>query len=584
MKRPALSRRTTVLALTLILTLVLAPRASGQDSDQNNPDAQVADSNCVTCHTNQGIMEGLGSNPLQSSQADGASCWAVELPPQEAAERIFVSDAEFINSMHNLYGCIGCHGGQEGTLDRQIAHQGLIPDPASDPEKACGACHSTEVELATTGLHQNLTGFRTLLEVRGADFNDPAMQEAFDQSCATCHASCGQCHISRPDIAGGGLVSGHQIQELPTPEENCAACHGAGVASEYTGSNPGVQGSVHWLQENMTCYDCHNTTEFHGSGTARAHRYDGEGMPRCVNCHPTADPGETEENLAHDIHWEQVDCAVCHVSGPYKNCYGCHVETDEKGVPSATLDESQMQFKIGRNPDPDEVHPWDYVLVRHVPVEPDTFIFYGDMLLREFDSAPTWKLATPHNIQRITPQNATCNNCHGQEELFLTLDDIRPAQWEANADVVVDQVPPGTELYRSKEKEFEPVNDCVADPSTAKHVVPEVCQPDLCVQCHPSTHEGDWSLANDNVHTLYALVEPKGSAIVCQDCHSPQGNFDWAVEGYGDDRAAELIWDEYPEIASLEHKPSSPLWMLGIGLAIVLAAATPMMLRQKDDE
>ena len=119
-------------------------------------------------------------------------------------------------------------------------------------------------------------------------------------------------------------------------------------------------------------------------------------MPSCVDCHPKADPGETEENLAHDVHWEKVACTVCHASGPYRNCSGCHVGEDIDGLPVATLEESSMQFKIGRNPSPDEVHPWDYVLVRQVPVEPDTFAFYGDMLLPEFASVSTWKLTTPH--------------------------------------------------------------------------------------------------------------------------------------------------------------------------------------------
>ncbi len=579
MKQPTLAPRTAFIGLALILALGIAPQVSGQ----NTQDDEQAESNCVTCHTNQGIMEGLGSSLPQGPQAGIAECCAVELPSRAGWEGIYVGDSEFLMSIHNLYGCTGCHGGQEGVLDRRIAHQGMNPDPTSDPEEACGSCHSTEVELASTGLHQNLSGFHTVLEARGVDFSNPAMQEAFGQHCDTCHASCGQCHISRPSYTGGGLAQGHQVQEFPAVDESCAACHGARVASEFMGLNPDVEGSVHWLQGNMPCYDCHNTAQFHGSGSERTHRYDGEGMPRCVNCHPKADPEQTEENLAHDIHWEQVACAVCHASGPYQNCYGCHVGQDEQGLPFATLEESQMQFKIGRNPLPDEVHPWEYVLLRHVPIEPDTFAFYEDILLTSFDSTPTWKLATPHNIQRITPQNATCNNCHGQEELFLTADDIRPARWEANASVVVDEIPPETELHRV---EAEPilVHDCTGDPSSATHIVPENCQPRLCIQCHPGTHQGDWSLANENIHTLYALVEPQGEVIVCEDCHSPQGNFDWAAEGYSDQEAAELIWDEFPHPQSLEDSRSSHIWMWGIGLVIAVSAGAPIVLRRKEDE
>ena len=58
-----------------------------------------------------------------------------------------------------------------------------------------------------------------------------------------------------------------------------------------------------------------------------------------------------------------------------------------------------------------------------------------------FDALPTWKYATPHNIQRNTPQNQECNNCHGQTDLFLTADDVDPDELEANKDVIVTEIP-----------------------------------------------------------------------------------------------------------------------------------------------
>jgi thiosulfate/3-mercaptopyruvate sulfurtransferase len=81
------------------------------------------------------------------------------------------------------------------------------------------------------------------------------------------------------------------------------------------------------------------------------------------------------------------------------------------------------------------------VVVRHVPVSPDTFSYYGDNLLPDFNVLPTWKYATPHNIQLDTPQNASCGACHGNPELFLTEQDVNPDEREANKDVIVDEVP-----------------------------------------------------------------------------------------------------------------------------------------------
>jgi thiosulfate/3-mercaptopyruvate sulfurtransferase len=115
---------------------------------------------------------------------------------------------------------------------------------------------------------------------------------------------------------------------------------------------------------------------------------------------------------------------------------------DEKGLPYYQTDASQMTFKIGRNSRKSEDRPWDYVLVRHVPVAPDTFAFYGNGLLPAFDNVPTWKYATPHNIQRVTAQNESCDSCHGNAGLFLTAADVAPEELKANASVIVEEIPP----------------------------------------------------------------------------------------------------------------------------------------------
>jgi len=504
------------------------------------------------------------------------------LPPLEAWEKVYVENTEFLTSIHNLQSCIACHGGVDGELDKEIAHEGVVSDPTSDPDKVCASCHSTEVEMASTGLHGNLTGYYTILEQRGADFSDSHMQEGFDNHCGTCHASCGQCHISRPNFTDGGLLAGHKVKEFASMRDTCMACHGSRVANEYKGLNEGVPGSTHWLQGGMPCYECHDISEFHGDGSeaGNAHRYDGAASPNCADCHPEATP-EQSDLLEHDIHWNKVSCNVCHVSGEYKNCYNCHVAMDEKGLPYFETDDSQMMFKIGRNSLQSEDRPWEYVLVRHVPVEPDTFAFYGDNLLPNFDNLPTWKYATPHNIQRNTPQNATCNNCHGNTELFLTKDDVPPDRREMNASVIVASVPLATELEHTTE-EVELVHDCVDDPSAATHVIPEDCQPQLCTICHPGALEGDWSLLNENIHTLYALVEPKGEAIVCDDCHSPEGSFDWAAQGYSAEESAAFIWAEFSGFATQDDPSSGPLWMLWVAVGVIVAAGAPFVARRRN--
>ena len=364
------------------------------------------------------------------------------MPPLEAWEKVFVGD-KFLSSVHNVENCIGCHGGVAGTDDKDAAHEGVVRDPLADSDRACGVCHMDATEKAVTSLHQQLNGYKTALTERGADFDDPNMQEAFGNHCASCHTTCGQCHISRPNFTQGGLISGHKVKAIASSKDTCEACHGARVSNEYKGKNEGVEASVHYLQEGMSCFDCHTTSEYHGDGTEYAHRYDGPPGVSCLDCHPEAAPGQGDIEQ-HDVHGGKVDCAVCHVSGPYKSCYDCHVALDEKGLPYFETAESQMTFKIGRNPLKSTDRPWEYVLVRHVPVVADTFAFYGDNLLPAFDNTPTWKYATPHNIQRVTPQNGSCENCHDNPELFLMADDVAPEERQANAAVIVSEPPPSS--------------------------------------------------------------------------------------------------------------------------------------------
>jgi thiosulfate/3-mercaptopyruvate sulfurtransferase len=118
------------------------------------------------------------------------------------------------------------------------------------------------------------------------------------------------------------------------------------------------------------------------------------------------------------------------------------VQQTDDGRPFYRVDPSQMMFRIGLNPRQGPERPWEYVPLRHVPVAKDSFAYYGENLLSNFDSLPTWAYATPHTIQRITPQNSSCDACHGNPDVFLTEDDVLPDELPANQEVIVREVPP----------------------------------------------------------------------------------------------------------------------------------------------
>ena len=360
------------------------------------------------------------------------------MPPVEAWEKVFLNQESYFETVHGRYGCVTCHGGTGGTSNLEDAHDGLVRDPAS--ADACGDCHPDQVAADEASLHSNLGGYITALSARSAPEHMAQLEEMMGNHCDKCHTTCGQCHISRPTNLGGGLVAGHEFKGIPPMNLTCTGCHGSRIENEYKGKNEGVKADIHWMKGGMPCFECHSADEMHGALGEFEHRYDGPPVPGCqdADCHPDVAPGDGIANHTGG-HFEAMSCQVCH-STTYKNCYSCHV-AQEDGAAYFETEPSVMAFKIGRNPLQSEDRPWKYVPVRHVPIDPESFAYYGEGLLPNFDALPTWKYATPHNIQRNTPQTETCAACHGNAEFFLTADDVRPEETGANQDVIVEDLP-----------------------------------------------------------------------------------------------------------------------------------------------
>ncbi len=354
----------------------------------------------------------------------------------EVWEKVFLKDADFIESTHGKVGCVICHGGDSSLEDKELAHEGLVADPS---EISCISCHIEIANLNDLSLHTNLTGFKSALEARGGDLSEGSpLATAFENHCQQCHTTCGQCHISRPDETEGGLLSSHEIKLTPSMQYNCVACHGSRVGDEYLGENEGIPADVHWTEATMTCTKCHSE-ELHGSENPGDTRYDNPYLVQCEDCHEEIFENKAS-NPQHEQHLGDLQCQVCH-SVEYKNCYSCHVSLDEAGLPCRTSDPSVMDFKIGYNPLISSERPYEYVVLRHVPTCTGTCDYYGTNLLPNFNALPTWKYATPHNIQLNTPQNSSCNACHGNKDLFLTEDDVNKQELEANKGVIVDEIP-----------------------------------------------------------------------------------------------------------------------------------------------
>ncbi len=360
------------------------------------------------------------------------------MAPLEPWEKVLVSD-DFMATVHGSQSCTDCHAGTQSS-DKQTAHTGLIANPSADFEK-CAACHSEQAQHASSSLHTSLAGYWTALDARSVPENHPQLEEAFNNHCSSCHTTCGDCHISQPTSVGGGLLNGHVFEKTPPMTRTCTACHGSRIGADYLGKHEDIPGDVHFREGRMSCTACHTGTSLHTTTEADlANRYAGVQVPACTDCHPQVG-AQGDPIQQHVLHQDKLSCQVCH-SVEYTSCDGCHVSVSEtSGKPIYKTEGDYLTFFIGMNPLKSAERPYDYVTLRHVPVSPDSFAFYGDDLLPNFNNLPTWTYTTPHNIQRVTPQNSACSNCHGNPELFLTADKVAPEELEANQPVIVSQPP-----------------------------------------------------------------------------------------------------------------------------------------------
>lgn len=402
----------------------------------------------------------------------------------EPYKKIHVSQDFITNDPHASLGCTGCHGGAEIIMDEEgkvASHIGeFISDPSADPVAGCGDsdCHPNIAAGYAYSLHNTLSGERRNVALREGvssfDLCPTALQDGYNKECTACHATCGDCHISKPDNSGAGFINsdyGHIFTRVPSSTENCMACHGTRISFDYTGKNlsgeahevSGVysnvgtyhnQPDVHY-QNSMIgtheneCFNCHSMEEMH-AGVDQANvmdvdRYHYDLAPQCTNCHDRA--VNDVANIYHQTHSvgdtaPELACQVCH-SQPYNNCTNCHV-TGAWKLEGDTYEEDMFGFKIAKNSIQDnDRRSADYVLVRHIPIAPDTYALWGLSEPAGYTTRPTWKYATPHNILRWTPQTDTTgidmtaysehcgDNCHVgtdnsgtviNRDLYLTTD------------------------------------------------------------------------------------------------------------------------------------------------------------------
>ncbi len=376
---------------------------------------------CTLCHTDPDLIDELteeaimyGEDAPEISPKQMGMGYGVKQAPFDLYEKVLVKE-EFLSSPHGQIPCQLCHLGNPDSTDPDTAHLGMLRDPSLNSEKTCGQCHEEISAEAVNSLHMNPAPlYNTLGKRCSREQMDTLEQTTLQAQCLSCHqGSCGSCHVSRPDISGGGLREGHIFNKKPDFIDQCFPCHTSPTGTDFIGKKG--KGDVHYRKYKMTCSSCHSGQEMHASSGDAKNRYHFDQRPQCIDCHDNITDGPIPEHVLH----QNVSCHVCHAA-PYQNCSSCHIGTDEDGISYSQSSPSSKNFKIGLNPDRQGPR---YVLMREVGIHRETFT--NDIgKMKKFSALPTYKKATPHTIQRRTWQTADCNHCHGNKELFLTQDSV----------------------------------------------------------------------------------------------------------------------------------------------------------------
>lgn len=310
---------------------------------------------------------------------------------------------------HVMMGCRSCHKGDDSAPDKNGAHAGMVRRPSDDLD-TCGKCHGKIAAAYGKSLHYTSQGQRQGVIARFSREETALFdRKVFEQSCRSCHASCGDCHVKSPAVSGIslGLIAGHKFVGR-NEGKTCAFCHGGRVYPEYTGEYGGST-DVHY-QKGMMCMDCHKKSELHGEGRTSTSKQEVMQRPRCTDCHDTGKAGTGLAKVAHGTHKGKASCYACHASGEYRDCTSCHMGTGATSKPA---------FTLGKNPR----NPGEVTTLRLVPTVRDTFARAG-IRQENFDKVPNYWNTPAHKIRKRTDRTRSCEVCHTEKKYFLTRESL----------------------------------------------------------------------------------------------------------------------------------------------------------------
>ena len=305
-----------------------------------------------------------------------------ESPSINSSSTCLACHSVTLDDNHDL-SCTSCHRGNDSGKSAEVAHSGLISQPAhpDNDDQFCGSCHEMQVSGVINNNHYTLSNHIRLVktaldlevspvisDLEGTDYPqnlDELVDDLLLRRCLRCHVysqgdsfpsteratGCGACHL---DFLNGTLVN-HTFSKYPK-DSSCLSCHyGNHVGFDYYGRfehdyneeyrtpyttseeffRPyGVE--YHQLEPDvhkaagLVCIDCHQKQQL---------MYDTVQASRgCEDCHymnsqstktipyrfqSTATErsftAPVMEHEAHERYKDRVSCQACHAQWAYND-------------------------------------------------------------------------------------------------------------------------------------------------------------------------------------------------------------------------------------------------------------------------
>jgi len=275
----------------------------------------------------------------------------------------------------------------------------------------CEGCHPDVAENFSTSLHYTGAGMKGEYEEYAAGEFGVDMDEYYAEwNCSECHAStCEKCHV------GYEAKMGHGDQTQEITRDTCDKCHYKKQTSTFVGEIPAhgkipIEGAevahpadIHY-EKGLTCTDCHNVEDMHGTGAAAASTQLEAVTTKCEDCHNS--PGKevkgrpvtqfAPDTESHEIHGDKLDCTACHL-GWSPRCVDCHLDTRE----GTHVEIDDFHLAIGAD---GKIKPFmNQTTANTTAYDSATHIGYG-----------AW---FPHTI---TDKAKECADCHENPEVLLS--------------------------------------------------------------------------------------------------------------------------------------------------------------------